>query len=192
MSLPEPASDNTEQASVSESFDRFLPSFHWRIFHRVSCNAAPTEAYRALVLWKVRHPVLTFLLKARGLSAKGSLKEFFVDNGFVVLEENPPIRFVVGLVARPWRADGGLKKIRDLHSWETTGLTDDVRIVAMFGVRSSGPGRVDLITETRIHAQSRSARMKFAVYWTFVRPFSGIVRRLWLQSAARSVRRIKP
>ena len=40
-------------------------------------------------------------------------------------------------------------------------------------------------TETRIFLTDVAARRRFAAYWLVVRPFSGLLRRSWLQAARR-------
>jgi hypothetical protein len=42
-----------------------------------------------------------------------------------------------------------------------------------------------LETETRVYLTDAWARRRFAGYWLVVRPFSGLVRRLWLRAAKR-------
>lgn len=42
-----------------------------------------------------------------------------------------------------------------------------------------------LSTETRVLLASRRARLAFLPYWIVVRPFSGLIRRLWLRAALR-------
>ena len=42
-----------------------------------------------------------------------------------------------------------------------------------------------LETETRVFLTDRASRRRFAAYWLVIRPFSGLVRRRWLQAARR-------
>jgi hypothetical protein len=39
-----------------------------------------------------------------------------------------------------------------------------------------------LSTETRVFAKTAAARRKFALYWFFIRPGSGFIRRMWLRA----------
>ncbi len=45
--------------------------------------------------------------------------------------------------------------------------------------------RVHLATETRIRYFGTAARRKFRLYWTFVGPFSGLIRRALLRGVRR-------
>jgi hypothetical protein len=42
-----------------------------------------------------------------------------------------------------------------------------------------------VITETRVYAGTPAARRRFAIYWRFIRPGSGIIRRSWLEAIKR-------
>lgn len=46
-----------------------------------------------------------------------------------------------------------------------------------------------LTTETRVQAADARARRRFRLYWLFIRPWSGLIRRLWLREIARRARR---
>jgi hypothetical protein len=74
-------------------------------------------------------------------------------------------------------------------------LADDAPRELVIGSRVA-PGafavmnfRVDrdglLTTETRVFARSDAARRRFAIYWRFIRPGSGIIRRSWLEAIKR-------
>jgi hypothetical protein len=46
-----------------------------------------------------------------------------------------------------------------------------------------------LTTETRVFSRTDGARRKFAIYWRFIRPGSGIIRRSWLEAIKRRAER---
>ena len=46
-------------------------------------------------------------------------------------------------------------------------------------------GGVKVSTETRIACADDGARRRFGPYWFFVRPFSGLIRRIWLREIRR-------
>ena len=41
-----------------------------------------------------------------------------------------------------------------------------------------------LSTETRVLLTDAASRRKFRAYWTLIRPFSGLIRRVWLRAIA--------
>jgi hypothetical protein len=49
---------------------------------------------------------------------------------------------------------------------------------------AAGDGAL-LETETRIYLTDAAARRRFGAYWLMIRPFSGLIRRLWLRAAKR-------
>ena len=51
-----------------------------------------------------------------------------------------------------------------------------------FMVTADGPGRSLVSTETRVFANSPSARRQFATYWRLIYPGSAIIRRMWLRA----------
>jgi hypothetical protein len=46
--------------------------------------------------------------------------------------------------------------------------------------------RETLTTETRVWAADPSSRRRFRLYWLAIRPFSGLIRRLWLREIKRT------
>ena len=50
---------------------------------------------------------------------------------------------------------------------------------------SDAAGGTRLTTETRVFAPDRSVRRRFALYWTAIRPGSGMIRRMWLRAVKR-------
>ena len=54
---------------------------------------------------------------------------------------------------------------------------------AVMNFRVEGGGL--LTTETRVFSRTDDARRKFAIYWRFIRPGSGIIRRSWLEAIKR-------
>lgn len=54
-----------------------------------------------------------------------------------------------------------------------------------FLVTPDGPGRSVVSTETRVFANSPSARRRFAAYWRVIYPGSAIIRRMWLRAIER-------
>lgn len=57
-------------------------------------------------------------------------------------------------------------------------------------VRSAGPGRAVLSTETRVAATDPRARRKFRVYWFFLSPAIRLIRRIALRRVRRELERV--
>jgi hypothetical protein len=54
--------------------------------------------------------------------------------------------------------------------------------VMNFRLRSIGPSRTRLTTETRVFATDATTRRLFALYWRVIFPGSSIIRTMWLRA----------
>ncbi|MDX6305938.1 MAG: hypothetical protein QOI77_2907 [Blastocatellia bacterium] len=107
-----------------------------------------------------------------------------VDSGFGILA-NEPQEVVLGVTGRFWRPTGNLSPFNreDFDRPVPPGLA---RGVWNFSVREDRRGHTLLFTETRVICGDEASRRKFRVYWFFVRPFSGLIRRLMLRAVKRA------
>jgi hypothetical protein len=104
-----------------------------------------------------------------------------IDAGFGKLTEEPGKEIVLGIAGKFWRPTG------NVIPFDRTNFAGPVpgglaRAVWNFHLQASGPERTILTTETRVVCADAASRAKFRVYWMFVRPFSGLIRRLMLNS----------
>lgn len=108
-----------------------------------------------------------------------------VASGFGVLAEDAGREIVLGVAGSFWRPVGNLLPFKEenFHGPVPAGAA---RAAWNFSLREIGNGRTLLTTETRIVCADRSSRRKFRTYWTFVRPFSGLIRRLMLRAVKRA------
>jgi hypothetical protein len=58
-----------------------------------------------------------------------------------------------------------------------------------FLVATDGPDRSLVSTETRVFANSASARRRFARYWRVIYPGSALIRRMWLRAVEKRATR---
>ncbi len=103
-----------------------------------------------------------------------------IDSGFGVLAKHPD-EIVLGVSGKFWRPTGNLSPFNreDFDRPLAPGLA---RAVWNFCVKEEKPGRTILSTETRVVCGDDASRRKFRVYWFFVRPFSGLIRRVILRT----------
>jgi hypothetical protein len=108
-----------------------------------------------------------------------------IDSGFGKLAEEPGRELVLGVMGPFWRPTGNLLPFREenFHGPVPAGVA---RAVWNFAVQEAGTGHTTLITETRIVCGDLSSRRKFRAYWIFVRPFSGLIRRIMLRAVKRA------
>ena len=107
-----------------------------------------------------------------------------IDSGFGILAQEPN-EIVLGVTGRFWRPTGNLSPFNreDFDRPVPPGLA---RGVWNFSLKEEGPGRTILSTETRVVCGDDASRRKFLRYWFFVRPFSGLIRRLMLRAVKRA------
>lgn len=104
-----------------------------------------------------------------------------------MLAEQAEKEIVLGVTGRFWRPTGNLSPFdrRDFDREVPYGMS---RAVWNFSVSAeNGGSRTILSTETRVVCGDESSRRKFRIYWLFVRPFSGLIRRIMLRNVRRAV-----
>lgn len=151
-----------------------LPGARWRTEYAVAVDAAPEEAVaaaRAVTMDEL--PVARWLFRLRGIPARhGPFVDSLPEFDLVVDE---PCELVLTAVGRPWTPTAGIVHGVDARTFAEPGY-------AKLGMDLRGePGR--LVTETRIELTPGTPEWPFAMYWLVVKPFSGLIRRLWLRAA---------
>lgn len=108
----------------------------------------------------------------------------FLAAGFAKLEDVPNEELVLGLTGRFWTPTGCLVATRSgtFRAGPEPGLA---QAAWNFHLSSPTPGVTELLTETRVRV-AEDARASFQLYWTVVRPFSGLLRRVMLRDVRRT------
>jgi hypothetical protein len=156
-----------------------LPAFHHVERHSIRVAASPDEALAAARATRVDDmPLVGVLLRIRGLRRppQATMWEALAAEGFRPFDDDTLVA-----VGRPWRPRGDVRDVADFVRFDEPGwakLAVDLRA----GPHEDG---ATLETETRVYLTDGPARRRFAAYWLVVRPFSGLVRRLWLRAAKR-------
>ena len=104
----------------------------------------------------------------------------FERAGFAVLAEDPPNELLIGLVGSFWRLGGGIRRT-DAEQFQGPQPHGTARAAWNFSLCRDGDG-VRLTTETRIQAADPDSARKLRIYWLFIRPWSGLVRRYMLRA----------
>ena len=140
--------------------------------HEVALRAPPERALAAVrEVTLAEMPVVRALFRLRGLPAgRASVYEQLLATGFREVETAPG-RLLLGAFGRPWKLAERLLEAP---------APDAARMTLEFAADGER-----LVTETRVEIEDERARRAFGRYWLVVRPFSGLVRRLWLCAAAR-------
>ncbi len=178
--------------------DGVIPEADHRELHHLWLDAAPADAWRALVAVTGREiRLLGPLMALRALPARltgrtisgnreAPIFETLVENGFVRLAEERGREIVFGVVGRFWRPIGNapLDSVRDREGFLAFDEPGYARAAMGFLVRPEGTGS-RLITETRISTTDPAAARRFRRYWRLIRPGSGLIRRSWLAAVRR-------
>lgn len=167
----------------------FLPYYQWRTQHEVHVGAPSGVALASLLYAPLDTGLAKHLVTLRGMRHADCLRQFFLENGFTLLEELPGEHLLVGLISRPWRCTGEIVRVDTMDQWLCCSTPRHARIISFFGVESTGRAESRLVTETRVFVEDPSARRRFEFYWLAVRPFSDFVRRAWLREAKKVAER---
>jgi hypothetical protein len=154
---------------VGSALGVVLPAYDVRVRHSIPVAASSEAALQAArAVTAAEAPLLRVLYLARGIRPGRGLQR----HGFAAAGEN-----VLVAVGRPWTPSEGLQPVDDPVSFAEPGYA----VMAMAFEAAAGV----LATETRVRLTDDAARRRFHVYWLVVRPFSGLVRRSWLEAARR-------
>ena len=158
-----------------------LPAYDIRTLYGVRVDAPPERMLAAAFsVTSAEAPLLRRLFRLRGLraAADAPIWEAMRAEGFVEYDGETLVA-----IGRPWKVRGDVRTLdhsllqRQFSAFDEPGwakLAMDIR---------AGDGR--LVTETRVLLTDDRARSAFRRYWRVIAPFSGLVRRSWLQAAKR-------
>lgn len=169
--------------------DNYLPSYDVNEIHTIIIDADSRQVYRTLRSFDLNNSFpVRFLFLIRSLPAilrhptnphrnkLGTTFESLQKSGFILLADNPPEEFVLGLVGKFWTPSGSIQKMSagEFSAFNSPGYT---KAIWNFCLRKLPDGRTLLSTETRVTCTDDVSRKKFMRYWFFVRPFSGLIRK---------------
>jgi hypothetical protein len=159
--------------------DEFLPAYDFSERHETTVRASAAKVYAAVSEAELTDSwIIWSLFALRGLgwsnrSKKLTLREM-TGSGFAILGETPNEEILLGLAGKFWTLTGNLQKIDagNFKAFEEKGFA---KAVWNFAVEEKA-GETLLKTETRIRCLDEDSRQSFALYWTLVKPFSGVIR----------------
>ena len=177
------------------TLDATLPQFDVNEVHSISLPCSPERAL-GLALSAPAAPdrVVATLFRLRGLRQGTTIQGLFEGMGFETVHAdtthaetigvetmpNAAVELVVAAAGTPWRLRGRIRPFADAGPGMVR-MAADIRAVP-------APGGCILSTETRVQGVDAGARRAFRRYWFVVGPFSGVIRRRWLQAVARACR----
>ncbi|MDP9202853.1 MAG: hypothetical protein M3P26_13105, partial [Gemmatimonadota bacterium] len=180
LTLPAPES---RVAKAETRLDEFVPVWQFRERHMIRIDAPPARVFEAIRNVRANEislfNTLTWIRRG-GRSAPESilnagdstpLLDVATRNGFMYLADDSSREIVVGtVVVAPPEGRGALTP----QTFKTP-LPPGFALAAMnFLVTPDGPNASIVSTETRVFANSASARRRFARYWRVIYPGSAL------------------
>lgn len=155
--------------------DEFLPEHDFEERHSIAIAADVPTVYEAAQTVDFGESfIVRMLLKLRGMSADALTLRNLSNSKFQILAEQPARELLIGLAGRFWTPWGDLQDVNadNFKAFDKTGYA---KAVWNFSVDADGEN-TRLTTETRIKCLDESSRRSFGFYWTFIQPFSGLIR----------------
>jgi len=166
--------------------DTFMPHFDVSMRHDVVVRASPRQAYQALRQVDLRQSWLArilFFLRGLGRNRPRASLDFLetVQQGGFVLLLDAPEEVVFGVAGKFWLPSGG--RVCGLTREDFLAFNRDGFAKATWSISfaAGGPGITLVATETRVQCLGAPAGRRFRLYWTLVRPFSGLIRHVLLR-----------
>ncbi len=155
--------------------DDFLSEYDFIETHGISIHAGAADIYRAANEVDFSESfVIRWLLRLRGMSGETVTLRSMKRSHFEILGETLNREMVIGLIGKFWTLGGGLQQI-DAASFKRFETAGYAKAVWNFSLAEAG-GNTRLTTETRIKCMDADSRRRFGFYWTFIQPFSGLIR----------------
>lgn len=162
--------------------DKYCPDYIVSKKYEIDVAANITRVYRVVRYFNMSNSSLSkWLFKLRGFPESLSSIEGLTKFGFVVLEDKKEEEIVFGLVGKFWTFSANIQHLnsQEFNDFHESGYAKAVANIALF---SQNENHTKVITETRVHCTDILSAFFFRLYWTFISPFSGIIRKEWLKT----------
>lgn len=155
--------------------DAFLPEYDFSETYDIEIRATAQKVFRVLnEIDLCESAVVRWLFRLRGMpTAKMTLRELRRLR-FETLGESENREILLGLAGKFWTIRGGLQKI-NANNFREFNEKGFAKAVWDFSLDEAN-GETRLTTETRVKCLDAESRRSFSFYWTFIQPFSGLIR----------------
>ena len=166
---------------MKKLIDEYLPVFHFSETHATDVNAPANVVYSSILACDLgRSVIVRFLFRLRRLPKCEMTIEGLQQMGFRLLVNREDREIVFGLIGKFWTSSAGIVPFQpeEFASFDSKGYAKAAGNLLAVPITSHS---TRLITETRVQCTSSWSRVRFALYWSLIRPFSGLIRRKWLR-----------
>ncbi|MDX2439636.1 MAG: hypothetical protein QNK40_03725 [Desulfobacterales bacterium] len=166
---------------MKKLIDEYLPLFHFSETHETEVNAPTNVVYSSVMACDLgRSAIVRFLFRLRRLPKCDMNIEGLQQIGFRLLARREDREIVFGLIGIFWTLSAKILSFRpeEFVSFDAKGYAKAAGNLLAVPITAD---RTRLITETRVQCTSSRSRVRFALYWSLIRPFSGLIRREWLR-----------
>lgn len=159
--------------------DEFLDVYDFSERHETKIRASRERVYAAVNTAELTDSWLIWgLFALRGLGWSQPSKKLtltdLTNSGFAILGEKKNEEILLGLAGKFWTPTGTLQKV-DAGNFKEFAEKGFAKAVWNFSLDETN-GVTLLKTETRIRCLDEESRQSFALYWTIIKPFSGLIR----------------
>ena len=159
--------------------DEFLPEYDFVETHDIRVRASKQAVFNAVdEIDFCESTIIRRLLFLRGMPSENvRLRDLRKSNFEILGKSNNEL--LIGLAGKFWTLTGHLQKINsgNFREFDKKGFA---KAVWNFSVDGNGD-ETRLTTETRIRCLDDASRRSFGFYWTFIQPFSGLIRKEMLK-----------
>jgi hypothetical protein len=173
--------------------DKYMPRYDQNEFHSRMVPAPASVCYPIVrkVDWSGSLSSYLFktgtglvnLVKSKPGPATGMDFKVFQQAGFWILEDNQEDEIIIGSYQRFTRKVD-VERIPEPEEFIAYNEPGVYKIAWSIGVKAVG-GKTRIHTETRVQCTDASTRRQFALYWFFIRPFSGLTRHDYLRAVSK-------
>ncbi len=160
--------------------DEFLPKYDFIETHDIKIRASSETVFD--VMDKINlceSPIIRALFFLRGLPNRKLRLRDLKKSGFEILGKSENKELLLGLAGKFWTLRGDMQDVNadNFREFDKKGFA---KAVWNFSIDAKGNESL-LTTETRIRCLDDVSRRSFGFYWTFIQPFSGLIRREMLK-----------
>jgi hypothetical protein len=171
--------------------DEFLPEYDFVETHSIAIDASAAQVYAAANEVDFGESfIVRCLLRLRGMSGEGVSLRNLEYSKFKILGSVANKEVLIGLAGKFWTPWGDMQRVdaTNFREFEKPGYAKAVWNFSLDGTSD----KMDLTTETRIRCLDDGSRRSFGFYWTFIQPFSGLIRMEMLKTIKRKAEMSAP